>query len=175
MAPNKKPNAWLQRNAARVRIWVEEGVIDNAEADRLSQCIFDKMTAHDRAARTSRRVITPYDEGALTKFIAKASEFLAREPHVPEVGQPSSDPRELPAGDTSEDREGAVEELRMIRRDEVQALMEADEHRHDLPFQWPSSPPTAQQQLIRLPSSPDLPAAQHSPFGRRTTTIGQKT
>jgi hypothetical protein len=133
-------------------------VIDSAEADHLSQCVFDKMTAHERAARTSRRVITPYDEGALMKFIATASEFLAREPHVPEVGQPGSDPPELPAGDTSDDREGAVEELRMIRRDEAQALMEADEHRYDLPFQWPSSPPTAQQQLIRLPSSPDLPA-----------------
>jgi hypothetical protein len=142
MAPNKKPNAWLQRNAARVRIWVEEGVIDKAEADHLSKCVFDRMTAHNRAPRTSRRVITPYDEGALTKFITTAAEFLAREqPHVPEVGQPSSDPPEPPEVDTSDDREGAVEELRMIRRDGAEGLMEVDEHRYDHPFQWPSSPP----------------------------------
>jgi hypothetical protein len=163
MAPNKKLNAWLQRNAARVRIWVEEGVIDNAEANNLSQRVFNRMTAHDRAARTSRRVITPYDEGALMKFITTASEFLAREPHVPEVGQPGSDPPEPPRVDNSDDREGAVGELRMILRKEAEDLMEVDEHRYDHPFQWPSSPPTVQQQLIQLPSSPDLPAAHLLP------------
>jgi hypothetical protein len=163
MAPNKKPNAWLQRNAARVRIRVEEGVTDNAEADNLSQRVFDRMTAHDRAARTSRRVITRYDEGALMKFITTASEFLAREPHVPEVGQPGSDPPEPPRVDNSDDREEAVGELRMILRKEAEDLMEVDEHRYDHPFQWPSSPPTVQQQLIQLPSSPDLPAAHLLP------------
>jgi hypothetical protein len=68
MAPSRKPNAWMQRNAARVRIWIEEGVIDNAESDHLSQCVFDRMTAHERVSTTSRRVITEYNEEALENF-----------------------------------------------------------------------------------------------------------
>jgi hypothetical protein len=72
MAPSRKPSGWMQRNAARVRIWIEEGVLENAEADRLSQGIFDRMTPHQRMANTLRRVVTEYDEQALVKFMMAA-------------------------------------------------------------------------------------------------------
>jgi hypothetical protein len=161
MAPAKKPSGWLQRNAARVRIWIEEGVLENEEADRMSQGVFDRMTEHQRTANTSRRIVTPYDEQALLKFMTAAAEFLASRERTPEVGQPGSDPPAQPGVEAREEQ--APDELRMILRDEVQALMEANEHRDRRSPEWPSSPPTAQQQLVRLSSSPDLPAAPPIP------------
>jgi hypothetical protein len=157
MAPAKKPSGWLQRNAARVRIWIEEGVLENEEADRMSQGVFDRMTEHQRTANTSRRIVTEYDEQALVKFMTVAAKFLANHNRTPEVGQPGADPPAQPEGEAREEQ--APDELRMILRDEVQALMEANEHRERHSPNWPSSPPTAQQQLVRFSSSPDLPAA----------------
>jgi hypothetical protein len=127
MAPSRKPSGWMQRNAARVRIWIEEGVLENAEADRLSQGIFDRMTTHQRTANTSRRVVTEYDELALVKFMMAAGEFLEESQNTPEVGQPGSDPPEQPRIEARE--EEAPDEWRMILGEEAQARMEANEQR----------------------------------------------
>jgi hypothetical protein len=175
MAPAKKPSGWLQRNAARVRIWIEEGVLENAEADRLSQGVFDRMTEHQRTANTSRRIVTEYDEQALAKFITAAAEFLANQQRTPEVGEPGSDRPDQPEVEAREElapgsdppyqpevearEKQAPDDLRIILRDEAQALLEANEQRDRHSLDWPSSPPTAQHQPVRFSSSPDLPAA----------------
>jgi hypothetical protein len=101
--------------------------------------------------------VPEYDEQALVKFITAAAEFLANHQRTPEVGQPGSDPLDQPEVKAREEQ--APDELRFILMDEVQALMGANEHRDRYSLDWPSSPPTAQQQPVRFSSSPDLPAA----------------
>jgi hypothetical protein len=134
-------------------------------------------------ARAIRRIATPTycarnllsgpnrvtGSSPLTKFITTASEFFEKIQHDPEVGEPGSDPPEHANEEADEEQTAVVlrttsdeqspEELHTIRTDEAQASMEATERRNEQSFQWPSSPPTAQRQLIRLTPSPDLPVA----------------